>query len=158
MNAVVQQVLDSSNDKESEDVKIIDITDDDSYEEDIAQATPDEAIRKLAQIPVDTAMLKSIVQTVKEKEIVPDDENDNLLSFRRPNGKTDRFSRDLSSNYSSIADQDDHLECPHCYRIISAEIGSKFCCFCGGMLKKNITRWCEVSLNYLKLLVCINKY
>ena len=158
MDAVVQEILDSSNDPEvehthdaageAENLRIIDLTGPDDDEKCFTETTTAksaERIKQLASMPVETAALRDIIKTVEENDAAK--ANFNLYSFHKPEKSATNvnvFKSMEENRYSQQLSTMQHVnprECPYCFKSISSDQQGSFCNFCGGIFPKNYTRW-----------------
>ena len=158
MDAVVQEILDSSNDPEVEhthdaageveNLRIIDLTGPDDDEKCFTETTTAksaERIKQLASMPVETAALRDIIKTVEENDAAK--AYFNLYSFHKPEKSATNvnvFKSMEENRYSQQLSTMQHVnprECPYCFKSISTDQQGSFCNFCGGIFPKNYTRW-----------------
>ena len=146
MNAVVQSILEqqSATNDELAGCRFIDLTGeddekpDDSLPSSYAYETPEARI--LSCIDVETSTLRSILETVKEKEASskPPETSNNLLSFHRPSASLVVFgSSNATSEILSLPKACN--DCQFCQA--PRKYDDKFCHRCGGVFPLSNKRW-----------------
>lgn len=145
MHAVVQQILDSGRnedtDKEVDGTpRVIDLTNEESAKNNSAATQ----VQNLAKIPVNTNMLQKILESVEKQGSVS--ACSNLLCFQKPeksqislHGSWVPDENENSARLSETTAITRQRECPYCFW--SAEQPGPFCNFCGCVFDKNFYRW-----------------